>query len=341
MKNYSAEDTLKFLQLTLNIEPEFRGMEYIEALSNNIYKYFEVEYIIIGTLIAPKYENMMTAHALIHGEKVDDFSYALKDSPCKHVFENKKTSVYKDDVTKTFCEDPLIADLSVQSCLAAPLHGNQDLLGLFIFFNTHEIQNSHEYEALITILSSRLSVELEHYINNDTQHSLEVKTCPLPPESTLDKLTGLYNKTFFSHYVQGFLDENIDGVLLSLNLDDFKQINDTYGLIIGDNVLKEFTKSIEGNIRKEDVFSRFSGVDFILFLPQSNQEIAEALSKRIHDSLASTSFSVPKLTVSIGVTITNGDTCDLDTYITYADEALSQAKEKGKKQTVFYSVPQS
>jgi len=119
-----------------------------------------------------------------------------------------------------------------------------------------------------------------------------------------------------------------------LDLDDFKQINDTYGHLVGDRVLRELAFLIRRNLRSTDVVGRFGGEEFMIIMPETDFNRAVYIMERIRRSTEQTFFDpVGSLSISIGVTeFREEDT--LQTLIARADEHLYTAKREGKNRVV-------
>ncbi|WP_160680034.1 GGDEF domain-containing protein [Clostridium sp. C8-1-8] len=157
-----------------------------------------------------------------------------------------------------------------------------------------------------------------------------------------DKLTELYNRRFF---VGKMVDEmkklkhNDLGIsLLMIDVDNFKIINDTYGHIAGDLVLKELADIIKPNIRVRDTITRFGGEEFAIILPETNKERATIVAEKIRNLVANHVFRFKEdernVTISIGV-VSVRDQVDTQLLIDLADRALYKAKER--KNTVVFS----
>jgi diguanylate cyclase (GGDEF)-like protein len=146
-----------------------------------------------------------------------------------------------------------------------------------------------------------------------------------------DTLTGLYNRRYFFELVNQFLDmtkrENKISTILMLDIDKFKNINDTYGHNVGDLVLQGFAKVLLENNRKGDIFARFGGEEFIVFLPHLNADDAFLVAKKICRSIEIyRDVQDINFTVSIGLCEFHNDIKDA---INKADIALYKAKENG------------
>jgi len=145
-----------------------------------------------------------------------------------------------------------------------------------------------------------------------------------------DPLTGLFNRRHFYELVHPLLARRIkkESCLFMFDIDKFKNINDTYGHDIGDIILKDLSKIISENIREGDVFSRFGGEEFVLFLPDTSLEQAKIVAEKIREKIENhTSVQDIKITVSIGISKVFED---VDNAIKASDIALYRAKESGR-----------
>lgn len=118
--------------------------------------------------------------------------------------------------------------------------------------------------------------------------------------------------------------------LLMMDLDHFKKINDTYGHLVGDRVLREFAAQVGELLRLPDQFGRYGGEEFVLVLPDTGREAAAIVAERICRVAAEA--GAPTCTVSIGLATATLIDSDIDSLLSRADEALYQAKAAGRNQ---------
>lgn len=121
---------------------------------------------------------------------------------------------------------------------------------------------------------------------------------------------------------------------MMLDLDHFKQINDSYGHLVGDQVLQEFAKRCHDSVREVDLVGRYGGEELIILLPETDRPTSMHVAERLRASIASTPIRVfdkeISVTVSIGVATQDENTTDLETLIARADQAMYIAKHKGR-----------
>jgi len=165
-------------------------------------------------------------------------------------------------------------------------------------------------------------------------------------QATHDALTGLPNRAFFRELLaRGLVHARREDKLLAvlfLDLDGFKNINDSLGHEAGDSLLKSIAQRIVGSLRKDDVVARQGGDEFTILLQGINAypdivQIAEKLLQSISEPLHFGSHTM-YVTASIGVTIFPFDDDDVDSLLRNADTAMYQAKAAGKNTFRFYTA---
>ncbi|MNC12004.1 Response regulator PleD [compost metagenome] len=129
--------------------------------------------------------------------------------------------------------------------------------------------------------------------------------------------------------------------LALIDLDYFKNVNDTYGHLIGDEVLQGFSELVKNSIRLEDTFCRYGGEEFAVFLPHTDAESAMLVIQRIQERFAATDFfaknEIFHVTISSGISEVTDAENIADKLIEEADQALYASKHAGRNQTTLYS----
>lgn len=159
-----------------------------------------------------------------------------------------------------------------------------------------------------------------------------------------DSLTGLNNRRYFDRHMQNLHDRAVaNGKNLSLvvlDIDHFKQVNDTYGHQAGDEVLKTFAQRLLKNVRSKDLACRFGGEEFVIAMPETDQDLAFVVADRIRREVSAHPFVVDggakqiAVTVSAGVASMAGAGDSISAMVKRADEALYDAKRNGRNQVV-------
>ncbi|MDO9207343.1 MAG: diguanylate cyclase [Sulfuricurvum sp.] len=154
--------------------------------------------------------------------------------------------------------------------------------------------------------------------------------------ATIDKLTGLYNRHKFEKLFVLEAERSHRFLLplsmILIDIDHFKLVNDTYGHDIGDEVLKHLVKTVQGNIRKIDIFARWGGEEFLILCPGTDLKHTRRLAEKLRLAVDLASFpEIGHVTISLGVSRFEKD----DTFselFKRADQGLYYAKEHGRNQ---------
>lgn len=168
-------------------------------------------------------------------------------------------------------------------------------------------------------------------------------------EVVTDPLTNLYNRRFFEkraeEEVARSLRHQLPLTLLMLDVDHFKDVNDTYGHPTGDKVLQSVARYLHDSIRQSDICGRYGGEEFVLLLPNTPGRNAVFLANRLRSGVADIMHSglgIPSnvaITVSGGVATCPRDATDLDNLVLRADEALYEAKRAGRNRITQAGIP--
>jgi diguanylate cyclase (GGDEF)-like protein len=166
-------------------------------------------------------------------------------------------------------------------------------------------------------------------------------------ESLTDPLTGIANRRGFFQRGQRLLMRarfaREPAALVLFDLDHFKSINDRFGHLAGDDVLISFCRSATSHLRPNDLFGRIGGEEFACLLSNTPAQDAIWLAERVRAAVESASQSVGedtiRITVSVGVALSNDATADLTGLLKAADEALYRAKEAGRNRVETSSYP--
>lgn len=172
------------------------------------------------------------------------------------------------------------------------------------------------------------------------QSELLVAKQDLLIQSKTDSLTGVLNRRAILSQIETELSrakrEKKDLSLSILDIDHFKKINDTYGHMVGDDVIREVVKRISVAVRTYDSLGRFGGEEFLVVMPGAKELEAYSICERIRSAINVKDFAINglkiHLTVSLGFVTGDGNT-DIDDLIVRADKALYQAKGNGRNRT--------
>ncbi len=166
--------------------------------------------------------------------------------------------------------------------------------------------------------------------------------------SVTDELTDLYNRRYLFQRLEEELSraKRREGEfsIIMIDIDHFKNINDSYGHQYGDFVLKNLAKIFKSLVRQEDIIARFGGEEFVIICPDESEKGAFTLAERIRNQVLSYTFASSgistHISISLGVASFTKKDIDstIDDLIKKADEALYAAKDAGRNKTIKYST---
>ncbi|WP_083786237.1 GGDEF domain-containing protein [Caminibacter mediatlanticus] len=219
------------------------------------------------------------------------------------------------------------------------------LILILIYFLDIKLYLYDKLILTISFLSFYLISFIISYYLEKFSFETSLKNELLEKLSFFDYLTEAYNRRAFFKFANILINdakrENKNLALLMMDIDYFKKINDTYGHEVGDIVLKEFVSLIKKNIRKNDLFARIGGEEFVLLIKINNEyqpySIANKILKLIETSQIIYKNYKIKFTISIGGYIFNPNTDSLESALAKADKALYKAKERRNTIVIFNS----
>ncbi|MGL1958919.1 MAG: sensor domain-containing diguanylate cyclase [Colwellia sp.] len=162
----------------------------------------------------------------------------------------------------------------------------------------------------------------------------------LVKDSEIDYLTQLPNRSYIHWKFLELTKEYEHVSIIIADIDNFKKINDTYGHLFGDDVLKIVAKQLGSNLRNIDLTGRWGGEEFILILPNTTAKQAQEIVERIRENIAKIPFSPSPTKTEINITVSFGinesilSNTSLESILAKADKALYRAKRNGRNQVV-------
>ena len=215
------------------------------------------------------------------------------------------------------------------SSLCIPMIAHGETIGVFhLASHIPEIFTDKQVK-LATLISRQISLTIANLHMRDT----------LKLQVSRDPLTMLYNRRYmeeaFDRELQRATRHKSTFCILMIDVDHFKDFNDTFGHSAGDHVLKELALLFKSFIREEDIACRFGGEEFVIIMPEANiegvRDRANELCKLVRNMhLVYNDRSLSKVTLSIGVSNFPEHGNNIETLIATADSCLYLAKEKGR-----------
>ena len=219
----------------------------------------------------------------------------------------------------------------LRSVMIVPIGLAQKNFGAIIIADSIVGAFGPKEKEVVTLLANQLALAVE----ND-----KVYRC-LQEEAMTDALTGLYNQRYFRQALERTLNDFPRVSLIILDVDYFKRLNDTYGHLVGDQVLRQMGMVLKQSIREGDIAARYGGEEFVVILPDTNSEVAYQIAERIRINVMRQVLIIEgqkiKLTISGGVSEFPRLAKSPEELLRQADEALyEQAKSRDRNHVGVY-----
>lgn len=194
------------------------------------------------------------------------------------------------------------------------------------------VDHSHEVARnLLVVIASRMRNDNKALVTS------EIERIQYQHQASVDPLTGVHNRLWmyeaFPRALRRCVMDKRPAALMVIDIDHFKQVNDTHGHQVGDSALKFVASSMEQHMRPHDLLVRYGGEEFVMLSPDTNEMVAFKIADRLRQMVADTPVQVEGLalpiTISVGLAQIDG-MVDIDAGIRVADMALYRAKENGR-----------
>jgi diguanylate cyclase (GGDEF)-like protein/PAS domain S-box-containing protein len=230
----------------------------------------------------------------------------------------------------------LAQEAGLQACWSEPILSSKGkVLGTFAIYHAHP-QGPRPQDIDRIVFAANLSaIAIE---NHQVRDELE-------RQAHFDYLTGLDNRRHFLGQAETELARTLryDRALsiLMIDIDHFKQVNDTYGHKVGDIVLQKFASVCRATLRNIDIIGRIGGEEFAVLLPEAGQEQAMDAAERLRTALVTAQVKLDNglplhFTASFGVVTLEEKDTNIDILLNQADQALYRAKSQGRNQVCLY-----
>ncbi|MBI5213751.1 MAG: diguanylate cyclase [Nitrospirae bacterium] len=259
------------------------------------------------------------------------------------LFESGKREAFGAEVINGKMHFRYMSPLSVEkNCLQC--HAKQGYKvgdvrgGISVSFDIENIQNRLKTNTILIIVfavtTTTLLLGLIYFFTARLIKRVSDARKEIEKMAITDGLTGIFNR---KHLMLRFEEElkrakrlKNDLSCIILDIDHFKSINDRYGHLVGDEVLRDIANHITQSIRIYDIFGRYGGEEFLLVLPETNFEEAKNLAERIRVAIKEKPIWNIKVTVSLGIASRHDKDESVDDIIKRADDGLYKAKNCGR-----------
>ena len=278
--------------------------------------------------------------------------YQNKKYDFKSSKEFDKNFSYK---TKSILTAPLVNFYTNSSIGVLQLINKKAENGQYIAYTEQDKEFISLSSYLITqsILNTKNSIEKLELLNKELEKKVIERTKKLKDtqkklieQANRDPMTNLYNRRYFNEIIKSLLliakrTSQLFSLII-IDIDDFKNVNDTYGHSVGDRVINDLADIFRNTVRNSDISVRFGGEEFVIILPNTHLKEAEIIAKKLKDIVENNTIILKdgsriKFTISLGVSQIQQDDESVETVLHKADEALYQAKNSGKNTIVIKS----
>lgn len=308
----------------------------------------------LPTMIA--YVDKTQTYRVINRAYHDYFGASENEVTGKHASEVLGENFYR--IVKKYIDSALAGNrVSWETHHTHPVSGEERILSVRLIPYKEADGSYNGYLVVIDDVDEfrRLQRHLEQ-LNRSLESEVQRRTAQLEAElqhrkllekelrvlADRDSLTGLLNRRAFVERLETELDRarrhGTELTYMIIDLDKFKQINDTWGHQTGDAVLRAFAQKIKTLLRSSDIVGRIGGEEFAIVLPETGLRAANEMGQRICKEMAEHAIQYRNTqlnyTVSIGISRLSEHSCDAQSLYSLADNALYQAKNNGRNQVV-------
>jgi len=309
----------------------------------SIDEWFKLLYIKFVTLLAEQKSFLETAMSMSNQDIRDLYKSIKKDKTFLEVARMEQIALMKNHnfgIDSVYWYNTITKKLNLLDIIDIEMYK----------YNTQIIKDTRSSLIINILINLGISLVILLFVFY-TLFLVKKETNKLRYKITYDQLTGLYNREFFISEFEiskARADRNKSKIaIVFIDLDGFKDINDSLGHEIGDKVLIEIAKRLKKHVRKSDIVARFGGDEFLIML----NDISEEYLEKVADIAQSLLIDIKKpviinnienrVSASIGISIYPDDGEDIQTLIKNADMSMYKSKNAGKDRITFYEYEMS
>jgi len=315
------------------------GSEFFPALTRAMAEILDADGVAICELPPDAPDHLQTLAFWLDGEPLPQQCYALAGTPCADVLAQGQPCRY-EDIQERFPNARELAEMDMQVYLGTPLLGADNTrLGVLLALYRDTPADSEFAASVMQLFAARAAAEIERLRNERRIRHLAYH----------DSLTGLPNRELLTDRLeQALAHDRRAGTAMAvilLDLDHFKDINDTLGHPVGDRLLQEVAQRLREAVREEDTVARLGGDEFIVLLTDIGQpgeamrnatRAVEKIRQRLAAAYRLRGHGL-MVTPSLGIAIYPADGTSTEQLVKHADTALYQAKAAGRDGYRFFS----
>lgn len=315
------------------------GKGCFDKILRELCQYFEVDGALIGI---PGDTGQIECLSMLYcGSYQDDYTYPIEGSPCERVLQNE-LCFHPKDLRSQFPHDIDFVQMGIESYFGIPLlNADNHVIGVLNGFSKRPMHLPVDAREVLSIVAARAATELERLQSDQV---LSENRQQLSYLAFHDPLTQLPNRLQFSELLDVAMHRTRRGehnlVLLFIDLDRFKNINDSLGHSIGDKLLQAVGRRMDALLGENETLARLGGDEFAVLMEEVDSPVAGAeQAQRVIDGLCQP-FQIDDyslhISASIGITMFPADAQDPDGLIKCADIAMFKAKDDGRNTYKYY-----
>lgn len=310
------------------------GVRYFEALTRGISETLKVDYAFVARMNDESQKAVTTLSVFALGRPAENFSFNLRNTPCSEVTRST-TRVIAQDVQQMFPQDLHLREKGISGFACTLLYGSDDrCIGVLVVMTQSPLRQVDLVTRVIELFADRAAAELQ-------RAAVEER---LVHQAYSDSLTGLANRPLamdrLDHAIRAAHRADRRLYVLFIDLDGFKDVNDSMGHVQGDEMLREVASRFSSTVREGETLARLGGDEFLVILEETEVAAGERAAKRLlHSLLKPISLDGREFTItaSIGVTQFPEDGDTPESLMRNSDAAMYQAKNAGRNTYRFFT----
>ena len=330
------KNTERILRLLAEGTTLSKGDEFFQQLVRHLASALQVRYAVVAECLDEKLTRARVLAFWKDGDWLPSYDYDIANTPCQVLFQGDGVCYFPNNVQDHFPGNLRLPELDAACYLGMTLNDGNKAIGHIFVIHDKPLANELQAKSILSIFAARASTEL---LRKDADDRIAYL-------AHYDALTGLPNRALLQDRIERAVinarRHEAGLALLFLDLDRFKNINDTLGHQAGDLCLQEMARRLNNILRESDTVARLGGDEFMLLVQdyaglshvgEVAQRIVEAISEPF--MLEGQEFS---LSASIGIAAYPTDGNTTEDLIKNADIAMYRAKDMGRDNYQFYSV---